>query len=129
LEEQRLNWSLPNVKLQTLILGFNKDDTSCGHCLVSSLAVLANQVGSFKRMNVVFLTTSTTITATVQLRNTITTKISLIRTSWSYGKATTNEDDTSSRKLKISFGKSDTMKTCLKASKLLELNRMMSQQR
>jgi len=129
LEEQGLNWSLPNVKLKTLILGFNIDDTSCDHCLASSLAVLANRVGSFRRMNVVFLTTSTTVTATIQLRNTITTKISLMRTSWSYGKATPNEDDTSPRKLKIRFGKSDTMETCLKAPKLLELNRMMSQQR
>jgi hypothetical protein len=41
-----------------------------GHCLSSSLVVLADQVGIFRRMNVASLTTLRVVTTTIWLRNT-----------------------------------------------------------
>jgi hypothetical protein len=46
----------------------------------------------------------------------------MMRTTWSRGQVTLNEDDNSQRKLKIRFEKSDIMEICLKTPALLELN-------
>jgi len=51
----------------------------------------------------------------------------MMRTTWSRGQVTLNEDDNSQRKLKIRFEKSDIMEICLKTPTLLELNQMMPQ--
>ena len=48
---------------------------SFGHYLVSSKIVLVDRVGTFKRMIVASLTTSSFVTTTIQLRNTPSTKI------------------------------------------------------
>jgi len=66
LEEYALNQRLPDPKSKILILGFSQN-SAIQETMYLLFQFLVDQVGTLKRMNMVFSTTLKAITATIQL--------------------------------------------------------------